>query len=142
MNILDIFFDDCIKWLKSIEQFREYRIVKAFPPNIKPSPLKNVTLACGIDSMNFSNSVLGDNISEGRGAQAEIKITLSIHIPPKNGGSEGLHICGILAQELFFNCPFSVLKMECGKISYSRETDSFILPVAVFMRTFLREVVS
>lgn len=142
MNILENFFDSCIEWIESIEQLQGYRIVKIFPPNIKPSPLKTVTLACGMDSMKFSVAALGDNISEGRGAQAEIKINMSIHIPPKNGGNEGLQICGILAQELFFNCPFHVDKMECGKISYSRETDSFILPVTFFVRTFLREVVS
>lgn len=142
MNVIENFFESFVEWIKGIEQFSDYRVVKSFPPNIKPSPLRSVTLACGINGMAFSSGALGDNISDGRGAEVEIEIGMSIHIPPKNGGSEGLHICGIFSQELFFNSQFHAVKMECGKISYSRETDSFILPVTVLIKTFLREVVS
>lgn len=133
MNALEELLSEFINYLLSCESLKEYKIVHAFPPYLKQSPLKKVTLACCIEKSKLSR-VQHDTKGDGVLSQADILIT--VHIPPKNGGGECEEICGKLSREIFFSSPFDIKALESGKLSYRRETDSFTVPVTVSIEKF------
>lgn len=133
MNAPEELLSEVLSYLLNCESLREYKIVHAFPPCLKQSPLKKITLACCVEKSKFSH-IQSDTKGDGVLSQSDILIT--VHIPPKNGGEESEEICGKLSRELFFSSPFDIKSLECGKISYRRETDSYIVPVTVSVEKF------
>lgn len=139
MNALEEFINNLVEYISSLEEFAEYKIIRAFPSEIKQSPLKTVTLACSADKIRFEKAFMGDSVQGGHGITAEIEVLISIHVPSKNGGRECGAISGLLAQKLLFSSSFGIYAITCGKISHRRETSSFIVPVTVLTRVVLKE---
>lgn len=126
--------NEVVNYLLSCESLKEYKIIHAFPSRLKQSPLKKITLTCCIDKTKLSH--VRQNKKDVVLSQADILIT--IHIPPQNGGEESEAICGKISRELFFSSSFNIKSLECGKLSYRRETDSFTVPVTVSIEKYER----
>lgn len=133
MNAPEELLSEVLNYLLSCKSLKEYKIIHAFPSCLKQSPLKKITLACCVEKSKIVH-VKSDSKGDGVLSQADILIT--VHIPTLNGGAECEEICGKLSRELFFSSPFDIKSLECGKLSYRRETDSYTAPVVVSVESF------
>lgn len=133
MNAPEELLNEFTEYLLNCDSLSEYKIIHAFPPYLKQSPLRKITLTCCVEKLKLSH-VQSETKGDGVLSQADILIT--VHIPPKNGGAESETVCGKLSRELFFSSPFEIKSLECGKLSYRRETDSYTVPVSVSVEKF------
>lgn len=120
-----------VTWLKEREELDYIRFLTEFPAIKKAIPLKHITVAVGIGSMeivdSFEENDEGVLVENEYCRQAKINIKLSIHAPFSLGG-EACHAAFTdIIDCLTFASGLDILNSGCENIIADRDTDAFVL---------------
>ncbi len=120
-----------VEWLKEREELSEIKFLTEFPAIKKAVPLKNTTVAVGIESMeivdSFTENDEGVLIENEYCRQAKIKLRLSIHAPYSLGGEACHDAFTDIIDCLTFASGLDILTSGCDGIVSDRDTDAFVL---------------
>lgn len=120
-----------VEWLKGREELSEIKFLTEFPAIKKAVPLKNTTVAVGIESMeivdSFTENDEGVLVENEYCRQAKIKLRLSIHAPYSSGGEACHDAFTDIIDCLTFASGLDILTSGCDGIVSDRDTDAFVL---------------
>ena len=120
-----------VEWLKGREELSEIKFLTEFPAIKKAVPLKNTTVAVGIESMeivdSFTENDEGVLIENEYCRQAKIRLRLSIHAPYSYGGEACHDAFTDIIDCLTFASGLDILSSGCNGIVSDRDTDAFVL---------------
>lgn len=120
-----------VEWLKGREELSEIKFLTEFPAIKKAVPLKNTTVAVGIESMeivdSFTENDEGVLVENEYCRQAKIKLRLSIHAPYSSGGEACHDAFTDIIDCLTFASGLDILTSGCDGIISDRDTDAFVL---------------
>jgi hypothetical protein len=133
--------DDLFHTLSANSKLSGIRFVKAFPENKIPNPLKQVTVAAGLSSVEVKSALdgyygvkLGAAIVGGR---AEAKLRLRI-FSPKAAGTTGCNdtfskLCGALLE----NTELCVRAVSCSESRYDNACGVFTADAEIALTCFM-----
>ncbi len=131
MNEISALPSNIVAWLKTREELADIKFLTEFPAIKKAVPLKNTTVAVGIDSMeivdSFTENDEGVLVKNEYCRQAKIKLRLSIHAPYSMGGEECHDAFTDIIDCLTFASGLEILSSGCDGIISDRDTDAFVL---------------
>lgn len=120
-----------VEWLKGREELSEIKFLTEFPAIKKAVPLKNTTVAVGIESMeivdSFTENDEGVLVENEYCRQAKIRLRLSIHAPYSYGGEACHDAFTDIIDCLTFASGLDILSSGCNGIVSDRDTDAFVL---------------
>ena len=120
-----------VNWLETREELSDIKFLTEYPPIKKAVPLKNTTVAVGIESMNivdaFTENDEGILEREEFCRTAQIRLKLSIHAPFSSGGSACHDAFTDIMDCLTFESGLNIISSGCDGITSDRDTDAFVL---------------
>ena len=120
-----------VEWLKGREELSKIKFLTEFPAIKKAVPLKNITVAVGIESMeivdSFTENDEGVLVENEYCRRAKIKLRLSIHAPYSSGGEACHDAFTDIIDCLTFASGLDILTSGCEGIVSDRDTDAFVL---------------
>ena len=120
-----------VAWLKEREELSYIKFLTEFPAIKKAVPLKNTTVAVGIQSMeivdSFTENDEGVLVENEYCRQAKIKLRLSIHAPYSLGGEACHDAFTDIIDCLTFASGLDILNSGCDGVVSDRDTDAFVL---------------
>lgn len=120
-----------VAWLKGREELSYINFLTEFPAIKKAVPLKNTTVAVGIQSMeivdSFTENDEGVLVENEYCRQAKIRLRLSIHAPYSSGGEACHDAFTDIIDCLTFASGLDILSSGCDGIVSDRDTDAFVL---------------
>ena len=120
-----------VAWLKEREELADIKFLTEFPAIKKAVPLKNTTVAVGIESMeivdSFTENDEGVLVENEYCRQAKIKLRLSIHAPYSSGGEACHDAFTDIIDCLTFASGLDILASGCDGVVSDRDTDAFVL---------------
>ena len=131
MNEISALPANIVAWLKGREELESINFLTEFPAIKKAVPLKNTTVAVGIESMeivdSFTENDEGVLVENEYCRQAKIKLRLSIHAPYSMGGEQCHDAFTDIIDCLTFASGLDILTSGCDGIVSDRDTDAFVL---------------
>lgn len=131
MNEISALPSNIVAWLKGREELSSIKFLTEFPAIKKAVPLKNTTVAVGIESMeivdSFTENDEGVLIENEYCRQAKIRLRLSIHAPYSLGGEACHDAFTDIIDCLTFASGLDILSSGCDGIVSDRDTDAFVL---------------
>ncbi|MBQ2904790.1 MAG: hypothetical protein IJE48_10365 [Clostridia bacterium] len=131
MNEISALPSNIVEWLKGREELSEIKFLTEFPAIKKAVPLKNTTVAVGIESMeivdSFTENDEGVLVENEYCRQAKIRLRLSIHAPYSLGGEACHDAFTDIIDCLTFASGLDILSSGCNGIVSDRDTDAFVL---------------
>ena len=120
-----------VAWLKERSELSHIKFLTEFPAIKKAVPLKNTTVAVGIQSMeivdSFTENDEGVLVENEYCRQAKIRLRLSIHAPYSSGGEACHDAFTDIIDCLTFASGLDILNSGCDGIVSDRDTDAFVL---------------
>lgn len=120
-----------VAWLKGRDELSRIKFLTEFPAIKKAVPLKNTTVAVGIESMeivdSFTENDEGVLVENEYCRQAKIKLRLSIHAPYSSGGEACHDAFTDIIDCLTFASGLDIISSGCDAIISDRDTDAFVL---------------
>lgn len=120
-----------VTWLKGRSELSHIKFLTEFPAIKKAVPLKNTTVAVGIQSMeivdSFTENDEGVLVENEYCRQAKIRLRLSIHAPYSSGGEACHDAFTDIIDCLTFASGLDILNSGCDGIVSDRDTDAFVL---------------
>ena len=131
MNEISALPSNIVDWLKGREELSQIKFLTEFPAIKKAVPLKNTTVAVGIESMeivdSFTENDEGVLVENEYCRQAKIRLRLSIHAPYQLGGEACHDAFTDIIDCLTFVSGLDILSSGCNGIVSDRDTDAFVL---------------
>lgn len=131
MSKISVLPKEITDWLNQQSVLKDVKFVTEFPAIKKEIPLRNATVAVGIDKMKLEDSFTANDegvlIENEYCRLATIKIKLSIHIPFKDGGAKCHDVLTKVIDCLTFATDLNVIESGCGDTKADRNTDAFVL---------------
>ena len=120
-----------VAWLKEREELKYIKFLTEYPAVKKAVPLKNTTVAVGIDTLNivdsFTENDEGVLIENEYCRQVNIRLRLSIHAPFSSGGEACHEAFTDIIDCLTFDSGLEIDESGCERITSDRDTDAFVL---------------
>ena len=131
MNEISALPSNIVAWLKGREELKKINFMTEFPAVKKAVPLKNTTVAVGIEGMeivdSFTENDDGVLVENEYCRQAKIKLRLSIHAPYSMGGEQCHDAFTDIIDCLTFASGLDITDSGCYGIISDRDTDAFVL---------------
>lgn len=131
MSELSALPSNIVAWLKERDELTYINFLTEFPAIKKAVPLKNTTVAVGIQSMeivdSFTENDEGVLVENEYCRQAKIRLRLSIHAPYSSGGEACHDAFTDIIDCLTFASGLDILSSGCDGIVSDRDTDAFVL---------------
>lgn len=120
-----------VDWLKGREELTYIKFLTEYPAIKKAVPLKNTTVAVGIEGMeivdSFTENDEGVLVENEYCRQAKIRLRLSIHAPYSSGGEACHSAFTDIIDCLTFASGLDILTSGCESVVSDRDTDAFVL---------------
>lgn len=120
-----------VAWLKEREELKYINFLTEYPAIKKAVPLKNTTVAVGIDTLNIVDSFVENDegvlVENEYCRQANIRLRLSIHAPFSSGGEACHEAFTDIIDCLTFDSGLDIEESGCESIVSDRDTDAFVL---------------
>ena len=120
-----------VAWLKERDELKYINFLTEYPAIKKAVPLKNTTVAVGIDTLNivdsFEENDEGVLVENEYCRKANIKLRLSIHAPFSSGGEACHEAFTDIIDCLTFDSGLDIEQSGCESIVSDRDTDAFVL---------------
>ena len=120
-----------VAWLKEREELKYIKFLTEYPAVKKAVPLKNTTVAVGIDALNivdsFTENDEGVLIENEYCRRVNIRLRLSIHAPFSSGGEACHEAFTDIIDCLTFDSGLEIDESGCERITSDRDTDAFVL---------------
>lgn len=131
MSELSALPSNIVAWLKERSELSYINFLTEFPAIKKAVPLKDTTVAVGIQSMeivdSFTENDEGVLVENEYCRQAKIRLRLSIHAPYSSGGEACHDAFTDIIDCLTFASGLDILNSGCDGIISDRDTDAFVL---------------
>lgn len=119
---------DCMTALLKEKFAKDIRVVRQFPPKVKPHPLDITTVSVGLKKRSFNSECIGNaltNTDNGRKVTAEIEaaVYVPLTVDSKEAYSTLDQVFGILQNDR----RFGITDTDHGVLSSNRATGSFEL---------------
>ena len=120
-----------VAWLKEREELKYIKFITEYPAIKKEVPLRNTTVAVGIDSMTIVDSFVENDegvlVENENCRQVNIRLRFSIHAPFSSGGAACHDAFTDVIDCLTFASSLNIDSSGCDKIVSDRDTDAFVL---------------
>ncbi len=120
-----------VAWLKEREELKYIKFLTEYPAIKKEVPLRNTTVAVGIDSMSIVDSFVENDegvlVENENCRQVNIKLRFSIHAPFSSGGAACHDAFTDVMDCLTFDSSLNIESSGCDSIVSDRDTDAFVL---------------
>lgn len=120
-----------VAWLKEREELKYIRFLTEYPAIKKEVPLRNTTVAVGIDGMTIVDSFVENDegvlVENENCRQVNIKLRFSIHAPFSSGGAACHDAFTDIIDCLTFDSSLNIDSSGCDSIVSDRDTDAFVL---------------
>lgn len=120
-----------VAWLKERDELKYINFLTEYPAIKKAVPLKNTTVAVGIDTLNIVDSFVENDegvlVENEYCRQANIRLRLSIHAPFSSGGEACHEAFTDIIDCLTFASGLDIQESGCESIVSDRDTDAFVL---------------
>ncbi len=120
-----------VAWLKEREELKYIKFITEYPAIKKEVPLRNTTVAVGIDGMTIVDSFVENDegvlVENENCRQVNIKLRFSIHAPFSSGGAACHDAFTDVIDCLTFASSLNIESSGCDKIVSDRDTDAFVL---------------
>lgn len=120
-----------VAWLKEREELGYIKFLTEYPAIRKEVPLRNTTVAVGIDSMTIVDSFVENDegvlIENENCRQVDIRLRFSIHAPFSSGGAACHDAFTDIIDCLTFDSSLNIDSSGCESIVSDRDTDAFVL---------------
>ena len=120
-----------VAWLKEREELKYIKFITEYPAIKKEVPLRNTTVAVGIDGMTIVDSFIENDegvlVENENCRQVNIKLRFSIHAPFSSGGAACHDAFTDVIDCLTFASSLNIDSSGCDKIVSDRDTDAFVL---------------
>ncbi|MBO5858567.1 MAG: hypothetical protein J6R20_02195 [Clostridia bacterium] len=120
-----------VAWLKEREELGYIKFLTEFPAIKKEVPLRNTTVAVGIDGMTIVDSFVENDegvlVENENCRQVNIKLRFSIHAPFSSGGAACHDAFTDIIDCLTFDSSLNIDSSGCDNIVSDRDTDAFVL---------------
>lgn len=120
-----------VAWLKERDELKYINFLTEYPAIKKAVPLKNTTVAVGIDTLNIVDSFVENDegvlVENEYCRQANIRLRLSIHAPFSSGGEACHEAFTDIIDCLTFASGLDIEESGCESIISDRDTDAFVL---------------
>ena len=120
-----------VAWLKEREELKYIRFLTEYPAIKKEVPLRNTTVAVGIDSMTIVDSFVENDegvlVENENCRQVDIRLRFSIHAPFSSGGAACHDAFTDIIDCLTFDSSLNIDSSGCESIVSDRDTDAFVL---------------
>ena len=120
-----------VAWLKEREELGYIRFLTEYPAIKKEVPLRNTTVAVGIDGMTIVDSFVENDegvlVENENCRQVNIKLRFSIHAPFSSGGAACHDAFTDIIDCLTFDSSLNIDSSGCDSIVSDRDTDAFVL---------------
>ena len=120
-----------VAWLKEREELKYIKFITEYPAIKKEVPLRNTTVAVGIDGMTIVDSFVENDegvlVENENCRQVNIRLRFSIHAPFSSGGAACHDAFTDVIDCLTFASSLNIESSGCDKIVSDRDTDAFVL---------------
>ena len=120
-----------VAWLKERDELKYINFLTEYPAIKKAVPLKNTTVAVGIDTLNIVDSFVENDegvlVENEYCRKANIRLRLSIHAPFSSGGEACHEAFTDIIDCLTFDSGLDIEESGCESIVSDRDTDAFVL---------------
>ncbi len=120
-----------VAWLKNREELAHIKFLTEYPAIKKEVPLRNTTVAVGIDGMTIVDSFVENDegvlVENENCRQVNIKLRFSIHAPFSSGGAACHDAFTDIIDCLTFDSSLNIDSSGCDSIVSDRDTDAFVL---------------
>ena len=120
-----------VAWLKEREELKYIKFLTEYPAIKKEVPLRNTTVAVGIDGMTIVDSFVENDegvlVENENCRQVNIKLRFSIHAPFSSGGAACHEAFTDIIDCLTFDSALNIDSSGCESIVSDRDTDAFVL---------------
>ncbi len=120
-----------VAWLKEREELKYIKFLTEYPAIKKEVPLRNTTVAVGIDSMTIVDSFVENDegvlVENENCRQVNIQLRFSIHAPFSSGGAACHDAFTDIIDCLTFDSSLNIESSGCDSIVSDRDTDAFVL---------------
>lgn len=127
---LDTVLDELIGVINSNDYFKDVRIIKAYPFDIKPTRPSHPYIALGIEGIDMQSSSIDSAQRSG-----QLSVFADVFVPSKQSGEKIYDIFSNMCEVL--SC-FNVLSIKAFRIQYDTYTQSNVLKSVI---TFHDELV-
>ncbi|MBR5772485.1 MAG: hypothetical protein IKY00_04640 [Clostridia bacterium] len=140
MNEMSAMPSAIVSWLSGREELEGIRFLTEFPPLKKAVPLKRITVAVGISSIEIEDN-FADDVSaleqDEYCRKALIKLRFYIHAPYEMGGSACHSTFADITDCLTFASGLEIIKSGCEYIREDRDTGALVLPAYAIVNACL-----
>ena len=120
-----------VAWLKERDELKYIKFLTEYPAIKKEVPLRNTTVAVGIDSMTIVASFVENDegvlVENENCRQVNITLRFSIHAPFSSGGAACHDAFTDIIDCLTFDSSLNIDSSGCDSIVSDRDTDAFVL---------------
>ena len=131
MNELINLSENIVSFLSEKENLSDIDFVTEFPNTKKAVPLKRVTVAVGIHSLEITDSFAEDENGVLQRQEycrsAQIRLRFTVHTPYSMGGGACHRTFARVTDTLIFDSGLDITKTESEKITEDRDTDALVL---------------
>jgi|LSQX01.2.fsa_nt_gb hypothetical protein len=126
------YFDQLPATLKnhfeSTEGFGNYEFLTEFPGTLRKTPLTRLTVSFGLNNVNITQPLSEDGVPVYDSYhESATSVRFIIHAPRSFGGNSLYIAFARISNILLNNFDMDIDEIDCGEISYDRNTDSIRL---------------
>ena len=132
MPFLISLMEEVIAAVQSDPALSDVAVIKAYPAESKPNPIKRSILAVGLSSVKAQEGAFGGYLGMSGGAgllgkQLQVTLSLRLYTPTLFGGERCVSLFSQVCDRLLFSPSLSVSGLSCTPLTYQSTASAFLI---------------